>query len=418
MPSSTQDQHSPLINTALTLILIAVLTSTCYTYFQRGVWPGLSDSFDFRVFYTASQVIMEGHTEHLYDIEWFYSVGSQPYQYFPLFAILLSPLALLSFETARIIWMIINQIVLLGSAWIVIKGLLIRDMRIILGIFILMMGFGPMDANMYWGQVNAVIMLCVFAAWWAYKNNRPVLCGVLIALGTLIKITPAILGVYFLYKRSFKVVLGCISGGLGLTLFSILVLGGVVEHVTWFTDMLPFLTGGDGMGKAGQVLNQSFLAMYIRIAEQGFFPVSFAPMLHLISEIGVLLICFAFCRIRRLTPDAPEFDLEFAAITCLMVLMPQTVIVQHYVYVLPAFLILLVFLINNGMYSIPLFICFALAYTMTSLGAFGGPFFSQWPFVIIQSSKLLGVLLIWGTLGYLLFRQRGGISPRESQMPV
>jgi hypothetical protein len=131
--------------------------------------------------------------------------------------------------------------------------------------------------------------------------------------------------------------------------------------------------------------------------------------------LGVLVVSFLFCTRRRLTPDAPEFNLEFAAITCLTVLMPPMVIVQHYVYLLPAFLILLVYLINMEMYSLPVFVCFGLAYTMVSLGAFGGAFFSQWPFVIVQSSKLIGVLLIWGTIGYLLLRLRGIIGPRDSQ---
>jgi len=409
------DYSPPMIKVALTLILITVLGSTCYTYLQRGVWFGLGESFDFSVFYTASKVIMEGHTEHLYDIEWFYEVGSQPYQYFPFFAILISPLALLSFENARVVWMIINQIVLLSSIWLVIKSFIINDIRIILGIFILTLGFGPMDANMYWGQVNAVIMLCIVAAWWAYKNDRPWLCGFMIALGTIIKITPAILGVYFLYKRAFKVVSGSILSGIGLVFFSMVYLGGVTEHIAWFNDMLPFLTGDDGMGKGGSILNQSFLAFYIRLAQQGLFSISTAPTLHIISELGVLVASFLFCTRRRLTPDAPEFNLEFAAITCLTVLMPPMVIVQHYVYMFPAFLILLVYLINIEMYSLPVFVSFGIAYTMVSLGAFGGAFFSQWPFVIIQSSKLLGVLLIWGTIGYLLLRLRGIIGPRDSQ---
>ena len=53
---------------------------------------------------------------------------------------------------------------------------------------------------------------------------------------------------------------------------------------------------------------------------------------------------------------------------------------------------------------------------MISLGTFGRPFFSQWRFVITQSSKLIGVLLIWGFIGYLLLRQRGIIGRNDRHL--
>lgn len=395
--------------TALTFLLFIILTNSAYTYFQRGVWPGLTESFDFGVFYTASKVIFEGQAEHLYDIEWFYDIGSQPYQYFPFFAIIIYPLSLFSFETARILWMLINQLVILSTAILIFKGIGNRELPIVLGVFILLLGFGPMDANMYWGQVNAVVMLCVVSSWYFYKSNRPLFCGIMIAVGTIIKITPAILGVYFLYKRAYKVILGGIYGATGCFLFSIIVLGGVDEHIAWFTDMLPFLTNDEGMGKAGQVLNQSFLGTYIRLSQLNVISMTAAPTLHTVSEFAVLLICFAFFKFSPITPEAREFDLEFAAVTCLMVLMPPTVIVQHFVYFLPVYFCLFSYIIKENLYSIPLFICIGISYTMVSLGAFGGAFFSQWPFVIMQSSKLIGVLLIFATIGFLLLKNRGVI---------
>ena len=389
------------------MTLIALLGSTLYSYLQRGAWAGLPDAFDFRVYYTASKVIIEGHTEHLYDTDWFYSVHVQPYQYFPFLAIILAPLSLLPFVKAAAVWMVINQLILAGSIWVTIKGLVNRDVRIILGIIILFLGFGPMDANMYWGQVNAVIMLCILLAWWAYKQDKPWLCGFMIALGTFIKIVPAILGVYFLYKQAYKVVWTGFISGVGLLLFSIIILGGFSEHVAWFTDMLPFLTGDGGMGKGGGVLNQSFLAMYIRMAQNGLFPESYAPDLHLISELIIMILSFALCRFERLTPKSPEFDLEFAAVSCLTVLMPQVTGSANYVYVFPAFIILLVYIVNNSLYSIPVFVCYGAAYTLVSLGAFGSGFFARFPLSLIQSSKLIGVLIVWTILGYLSLRLRG-----------
>jgi hypothetical protein len=407
MPTTPSDSHTSAVNTALTLTLLVLLGGAAYTYLQRGVWPGLNESFDFGVFYRASRAIIEGHSSRLYDTEWFYAMGSQPYQYFPFFAILITPLALLSFENARIIWMVINQIILIASIWLVVKELAIRDLRIVLGVIILFLSFGPMDANMYWGQVNALIMIGGLAAWRAYKQHRPGLCGFLIAFCTIIKITPAIFFVYFLYKRAYDVVGYCLLSGAGMVLFSMIVLGGYIEHVDWFTKMLPFLSGSEAMGKGTSSLNQSFFGTYGRLAREGLIQDTTAQTLHLLSGAAVLLISFALCRLRKLTPDTPEFDLEYAAIACLTVLIPSTVIVQHYVYMFPAFLIVFIYTVNARLRSLSFLICYSIAYTLVSLGAFGSDAFATWPFVIIQSSKLIGVLLIWGLIGYRLLYLRG-----------
>lgn len=413
MYKKSSDSDVPLLNNALTLILIIILMSVTYTYLQRGVWPGLRESPDFLVYYSASNAILQGDSHRLYDIEWFYSRGIQPYQYLPFFAIIISPLTLLSFQKALIIWMVINHLLLIGSIWIVIKALKIPDLRIVIGIIILFLGFGPMDSNMFWGQVNVVIMFCILFAWRSYKQHKAFWCGFFIALGTLVKITPAIIGIYFLYKREYKVVGSCILCGSGLVAFSMIILGGGDEYVAWFTDMLPFLTDESSAGKSGQVLNQSFLATYIRLADVGLFQPSLVLSLHQYSSIGIMLLCFALCKITQLSPNAREFDLEFALITCLTVLVPSNVLVHHYVYLLPAILIVVIYQINHGLYSIPVFISCGIGYTMISLGAFGGTFFTQWPYALIQSSKLLGVLIIWGVIAYLLLESRSIIGRRQ-----
>ena len=192
-----------------------------------------------------------------------------------------------------------------------------------------------------------------------------------------------------------------------------IILGGGDEYVAWFTDMLPFLTDESSAGKGGRVLNQSFLATYIRLADVGLFQPSLVSSLHQYSSIGIMLLCFALCKIAKLSPNAREFDLEFALIICLTVLVPSNVLVHHYVYLLPAILIVIIYQINHGLYSIPVFISCGIGYTMISLGAFGGAFFTQWPYVLIQSSKLLGVLIIWGVIAYLLLESRGIIGRRQ-----
>lgn len=393
-------------NTALILILSAVLGNVGYTYLQQGVWLGIAASYDYNVYHLASTLVRQGRTDLLYDIEWFYNAGAVgPYLYFPFFSIILYPLSLFSFEQARIIWMVINQGILVGSIWLVITSLMVRDIRIILGIIILFLGFGPMHANMWWGNVNALIMLCILTAWWAYKHKRPWLCGLAIGLGAVIKITPAILGVYFLYKREYRVAFWSLCSFSGCVLISMIILGGYDEHYAWYTNILPWLQGGGG--KKASVINQAFLGLYLRLAQNGFFADSFAYTLHQITEWGILILSFTLCRFKRLRPDAPEFDMEFACITCLTVLMPQVIGPYNYIVMFSSYFIVLLYLINHmPRHHILISLFYGVSYMLVSLGAFGSDAFSRWPLVLFQSSKLFGGLILYGMIAYLLLHLR------------
>lgn len=259
-----------------------------------------------------------------------------------------------------------------------------------------------MIANMYWGQSNVLILLCILVGWRAYKRDYPVLCGVSLALATIIKVSPAILGVYFLYKREYRVVLWSAISFIGLVLASMVVLGGYAEHYAWLTTILPFLS----VVKGNSILNQSFDAFYLRLAANGLFTESVAHILHTISSWLILLVSFGLCRFNRLYPDSEEFDLEYACIASLLVLVPVVVIVQHYVFLLIAYILVLLYLVDRESPSPLVYVCYGVSYTAVSLGAFGGQSFTRWPFVLFQSPKLLGSLLLWGLIAFFLLKRR------------
>ena len=62
------------------------------------------------------------------------------------------------------------------------------------------------------GNVNIFICLLVVAAWWMLARDRPFVCGLLVAFAACVKVTPALWGVYLIYKRRWRAVVGLMLG--------------------------------------------------------------------------------------------------------------------------------------------------------------------------------------------------------------
>lgn len=70
------------------------------------------------------------------------------------------------------------------------------------------------------GNINLFILFWCVAALWAFRHRLDALCGLCLAVGISLKVTPALLWVYFAYKRSWRV---CGWTLAGMILFSLVV---------------------------------------------------------------------------------------------------------------------------------------------------------------------------------------------------
>jgi hypothetical protein len=73
----------------------------------------------------------------------------------------------------------------------------------------------PIMGDLSHGNVNLFILFLIVAALYAFHRQRDGLAGVLLALGIACKVTPALFVPYFLWKRAWKTLMGCVLG-LGL----------------------------------------------------------------------------------------------------------------------------------------------------------------------------------------------------------
>jgi hypothetical protein len=128
----------------------------------------------------------------------------------------------------------------------------------------------PIISDLQHGNVNLFILFLVVAALMAYRLQRDLLAGVVLGLAIACKVTPALFVPYFLWKRSWKALSGCV-GGLVLFLWPGLVPACFMgwhsnqNHlVSWYYDMVhPFVIEGK---VTSEHHNQSLPGLVARLA--------------------------------------------------------------------------------------------------------------------------------------------------------
>lgn len=119
------------------------------------------------------------------------------FAYPPPVAVGFAPLAALPYQMARHLWdglMIACLITALG--WIGIWATPKWRSRFVLWAVSLIIF--PIYNNVYWGQINPLVLLLMVISLWMVNHNRDSWGGAVLTLAALVKVTPAIIVVYWL----------------------------------------------------------------------------------------------------------------------------------------------------------------------------------------------------------------------------
>jgi glycosyl transferase family 87 len=125
--------------------------------------------------------------------------------YAPPFVILLSPLSRIEVQACYWIWLAL-QIAALATAIV----LLLRQLRpppgapATVAIVALAMLFPQVHATLYEAQFTFLLLLILSAAWILDRIGRTGLAGLMLAIAALLKIYPAAIGGYFLFRGRFR----------------------------------------------------------------------------------------------------------------------------------------------------------------------------------------------------------------------
>jgi hypothetical protein len=276
-------------------------------------------SADFTPYYTAARLVRNGTSP--YDERAFGSEmerlgfrSDRPYIYFPLLAVVITPLTLLAPREAAATWFCFNLAILIGCTILMIRTLQIwkKQQTAAIGLLLACFTFYPAIFSVYVGQANCVLLLLLVLAWYLAKRGSDGLAGVMIAAASLVKIFPFCVALYFLWKGRHRLFL-CTVGALAVLVgFSVCTVG-LDAHLAYVRSVLPT------QFVKPLPLNQSLPAFFVRALPTG--QIGSLPAWQVLSLsaaalllLGIVLLIPPGSRGRQL------FDLELSLVVVSMLL--------------------------------------------------------------------------------------------------
>ncbi len=239
---------------------------------------------DFSSYYTAGLLVRQGKAESLYAVAPGDTIlgdaTSGPYReagdaagvtrqhyyiYPPLFALLAVPLSGLSFPAALDLWLGLD-LLLLGlfmALYVEIRGDAMTPGEVAFMITVCCFEFLPLIWAMAVGQTSLIVLVLLTATLLLWKRDGDVAAGVALGLAVAIKLTPALLGVFFWWRGRRKIAVVSAIVFVATQAISIAALGWEV-HREFFLSVVPSMAGG-----TCYFLNQSLGAFFNRLLTGG-----------------------------------------------------------------------------------------------------------------------------------------------------
>jgi hypothetical protein len=168
---------------------------------------GKTLGYDYTCYENAARHLVDG--KPIYDNAFSINVGTCPgtYTYPPAFAVILAPWLLFGGAAAGLFCVAMAACFLGGVALLPVR----RDVRWL--IVVIAAVDWPLLYAVKLGQVEPLLFLGFAAAWrWM---DRPWVVGVVTALGGLVKVQPALLGLWALVTRRYRAVVWAVAVGIG-----------------------------------------------------------------------------------------------------------------------------------------------------------------------------------------------------------
>jgi hypothetical protein len=224
----------------------------------------------------------------------------------------------------------------------------------------------PIVGDLQHGNVNLFILFLVVAALAAFSRRRDFLAGLLLALAIACKLTPALFIPYFLWKRAWRCLAGCVVGIL-LFLCPGVVPGGLLgfeenqqQLASWYREMVrPYVVENKVQAKHS---NQSLVGLVFRLtthspsfaeydfAQERYVPLAYANVISLepTQAKAIVLVCevlfgalvFWRCRAAREVRRGWRLSAEYAVVLLGMLLFSERTWKHHCVILVLPFAVL------------------------------------------------------------------------------
>jgi alpha-1,2-mannosyltransferase len=219
------------------LTVVAVLVAVVALSVTVTVVVGRNTPLDFYVYYMAGH--LAAHGQNAYRISgsaWDQlarelAIGryTAPYRYPPYTAALVRLLLPLGPRVAMIVWEVLSALALLAGAWLVGCALGGRC-RVPLALGALVF-FVPIYNMLGDGQVDGLAFFFLCLALWGLTRDRDLPLGVGVAVAAALKLTPALLIVYLLWRRRWRAAVTALAALVVLSLATLPLVG-----PQWFSD--------------------------------------------------------------------------------------------------------------------------------------------------------------------------------------
>jgi hypothetical protein len=218
---------------ALAVLILFLLYIGVEVYLFYGV--------DFRGYYAAARAVLEGEDPYDYGVvsqillRVTGEMGNNPYYYPPWFCLMMVPLALLPFQTARLIWIALNLIFYWVGARVALDVLKWKLTGWRRWLVMLSGAYLFFWLSMRSEQIGTFLFLMTVLSLWGYQHDRPWMAGAALALivtkPNVAWLTAPFLGLFLLrhQRRAAWWALGILAV---LLVVSTLILPGWYTHFT------------------------------------------------------------------------------------------------------------------------------------------------------------------------------------------
>ena len=298
---------------------------------------------DFRAYWAAGNALIHG--DRLYGDAilwadaraWISELSARPtaygpYIYPPPLGMLWMPLVMLPASVASLVWFSVAFLAVLLTAFVLVRLLLDGDSLAFLLVSVLLIYFQPIRRNLSLEQVDTVTLALLALGLAAYVGRRDTLAGLAIAGAIVVKPFLAFVLLFFLWKRSYRVIgVAALASGL-LIGASFAALG-----LDTLRDYLVATSYWASPQFAATFINQSPNGMLIRAfttldghARIADLPWLVLPLRLVVSALTIGVLAYAISRDRRLPPAtvAAEYGLTLIAMVFVSPLGEDL----HYVY--------------------------------------------------------------------------------------
>jgi hypothetical protein len=160
----------------------------------------------------------------------------------PTVGIVFVPLSFLDYQDLAWLWFGLELMCIAGSVWLLARlaKAQIRSLALVTATLILC-GWFAFNQDLYWGQFGCIQLLLLIGALYNWKNNRKILCGILLGLALLIKPLLWPIGLLLLLRKEVRcAVATVVTVVAGYTITGLII--GMGMLVSYFLTIMPAAT--------------------------------------------------------------------------------------------------------------------------------------------------------------------------------